>query len=1003
MSERFPGPAASPLPANPAALAGTAKRRRSAFESGMVVLAALALGAVAAPGVASEVSSTQLSDGHTFSEVWFASTPPQVSPDGQYAVYVQDAITNGAHELWSVPLAGGNPVRLSDVLLSGQAVKFAISPDSNYVVYLVDQDVVGVPELYSVDIAGGSRTKLNMNFYSLPGQVRDFLISPTSQRVYYAADGEVNNVIELWRVDIDGGTSTRLNAEVTSSYDVYEYAVGLTTGGSERVVYRVGRSTVSEYELWSVPGTGSSSSAGRISRTLSDGAVEGYFQISPNGTRVLYLADSPNASFNLYSVAITGGSSIQLNGALGGADGVKPDFRISPDSTTAVYRSDEGTDLVDELYSVPLTGGVPTKLNGALIGSGDVLEQAISPDGARVVYLADQFLNGLNELWSVALGGGTAIRLNGAIGGSSDVLDFAFSPDSARVVYRADSTDTLNELWSVPLAGGANTRLNRTLAAGGNVQAFLISPDSSWVVYGADQDQDAKDELLRVPLAGGTVEDVNGPLVFGGDVSLTFLSAPVFTISPDSLNILYAADEIVDGEIELFKSVVGGPPGAPIGVVAVAGNTQVTVTFAPPLNDGGSPITDYAVTPDPPTAGWADSEIAPMTHLVTGLANGTEYTFTVRATNAYGVGEPSAPSNPVTPSIPATVPGPPIISGPGLGATGWNNAATVAFDPPASDGGSVITGYTLTWTSSPITPGGVDIHAGSTLLDHYVRLLTNGVSYTFTVRATNAVGTGPASLASNAVIPGCDPALLCNGFELGDTSAWTPPPALNVVKTVTSSGPYAVGSVIDYSIVVTNTGFLTLTGVTVTDPGAIVGACTPAQPASVGSSATLTCPATHAVTQADLDAGTYLNTATADSDQTGADTGDATVNFLQTPALSIDKTAEQTNYTLPGEIINYNFLVTNSGNVTLAGPFSVADDKTTDEVCPPAPALAPGASITCSATYTITAGDITAGSVTNIAAATNLNEKVTSPTDSVTILYLGLVTRKTAPATATRR
>ena len=265
MSDRFPGSAARPLPAAPATPAGTARRRSSALESTIVALAALVLSAVAAPGGASEVSSTQLSDGLPFSEVWFESTPPQVSPDGQYAVYVQDAVTNGAHELWSVPLAGGNPVRLSDVLLAGQSVKFAISPDSNYVVYLVDQDMVGIPELYSVPIAGGSRTKLNMNLYSLPGKVLNFLISPTSERVYYEADGEVNNVIELWRVDIDGGASTRLNAEITSSYDIFDYAVGLTSGGSERVVYRVGKSTTSEYELWSVPGTGSSSSAGRIS------------------------------------------------------------------------------------------------------------------------------------------------------------------------------------------------------------------------------------------------------------------------------------------------------------------------------------------------------------------------------------------------------------------------------------------------------------------------------------------------------------------------------------------------------------------------------------------------------------------------------------------------------------------------------------------------------------------------------------------------------------------
>ncbi len=101
--------------------------------------------------------------------------------------------SNGANELWSVRIAGGTPVRLSDILVSGQSVKFAISPDSDRVVYLVDQDTPGIPELFSVPIAGGSSTKLNMELAGLPGQVRDFLISPTSERVYYAADGAVNN------------------------------------------------------------------------------------------------------------------------------------------------------------------------------------------------------------------------------------------------------------------------------------------------------------------------------------------------------------------------------------------------------------------------------------------------------------------------------------------------------------------------------------------------------------------------------------------------------------------------------------------------------------------------------------------------------------------------------------------------------------------------------------------------------------------------------------------
>jgi hypothetical protein len=84
-----------------------------------------------------------------------------------------------------------------------------------------------------------------------------------------------------------------------------------------------------------------------------------------------------------------------------------------------------------------------------------------------------------------------------------------------------------------------------------------------------------------------------------------------------------------------------------------------------------------------------------------------------------------------------------------------------------------------------------------------------------------------------------------------------------------------------------------------------------------------------------------------------------------------------------GAVINYSYLVTNNGNVTLSGPFTVSDDKTTNESCPATATLAPGASITCTSSYTITLADLNAGSVTNIASATN--GTVTSPTDTETV------------------
>jgi predicted RNA-binding protein with TRAM domain len=141
----------------------------------------------------------------------------------------------------------------------------------------------------------------------------------------------------------------------------------------------------------------------------------------------------------------------------------------------------------------------------------------------------------------------------------------------------------------------------------------------------------------------------------------------------------------------------------------------------------------------------------PLTCTLSGLTNGDSYTFTVEATNAVGTGAASSFSNAVTP---ATVPGAPS----GASATPGNATATVTWTAPASDGGSPVTAYTVvaadsttpfnggetcTWTTGPLT---------CTLSG-----LTNGDSYTFTVTATNVVGSGAASSPSNAVTPATVP------------------------------------------------------------------------------------------------------------------------------------------------------------------------------------------------------------------------------------------------------
>src|SRR5262249_40728650 len=151
---------------------------------------------------------------------------------------------------------------------------------------------------------------------------------------------------------------------------------------------------------------------------VAGGSVGGSFEttlilISPDSTRVVYLADQEvDGRVELYSVPIAGGPAVKLNGALvNGGNVLHPSCRrpaaITPDGTRVVYLPDQQVDERFELFSVPITGGTAIRLNGNLVAGGDVQPLsftepfALSADGARVVYVADQEVDERVELYSV--------------------------------------------------------------------------------------------------------------------------------------------------------------------------------------------------------------------------------------------------------------------------------------------------------------------------------------------------------------------------------------------------------------------------------------------------------------------------------------------------------------------------------------------------------------------------------------------------------------------------
>ncbi|MFJ2535408.1 DUF7507 domain-containing protein, partial [Microbacterium maritypicum] len=245
---------------------------------------------------------------------------------------------------------------------------------------------------------------------------------------------------------------------------------------------------------------------------------------------------------------------------------------------------------------------------------------------------------------------------------------------------------------------------------------------------------------------------------------------------------------------------------------------------------------------------------------------------------------------------------------------------------------------------------------------------SGGVSNTATATGTPPSGEPPVSPPSTLEIP-ADPA-----------------PGLTVVKSADLDELSAAGQTIEYSFLVSNTGNVTLTDVSV-DETAFTGTGTapvvtcPAGAASLAPGADVTCTASYVVTQADVDSGGVSNTATATGTPPSGEPpvsppSTTEVPAEQAPALTVVKSADTTEITSAGQTIEYSFLVSNTGNVTLTD-VSVAETAFTGTgtapvvTCPAgAASLAPGADVTCTASYVVTQADLDSGGVSNTATAT---------------------------------
>ena len=179
-------------------------------------------------------------------------------------------------------------------------------------------------------------------------------------------------------------------------------------------------------------------------------------------------------------------------------------------------------------------------------------------------------------------------------------------------------------------------------------------------------------------------------------------------------------------------------PGSPSKIakptVTSGGSGRADVTWTAP-SDNGSAITGYTVTA---SNGGGTCTTTSATHcVISGLTPGTGYTFTITATNSAGT-SPSSDS-----SDAFTVLGGPAAPGPASAVVSGTGRIAVSWSAPSSDGGSAITGYTV--TSSPVST----TCRTTTALTCNFTGLTVGQAYTFAVVATSALGSSSPSSTSS--------------------------------------------------------------------------------------------------------------------------------------------------------------------------------------------------------------------------------------------------------------
>ncbi len=529
--------------------------------------------------------------------------------------------------------------------------------------------------------------------------------------------------------NLGNGTSTNITGLTNGT--TYTFTVQAVNSGGDSAA-SAPSAAATPFGVVVSPPTAVTATAGNTAATVTwtAPANNGGSPITNNLINV-YSAATAAGPFTLWENVATGSAATTYT-VTGLTNGTFYEFAVAGVNVSGTGPYSANSNAV----SPAATPNAPTGL-GALAGNGNatLAWTAPAPQNPAVP------IAGYNVFQGTAPGGESTTPVNGAvlIPASATTLQvngltngttyyFVIVAVSTGGVSSANSNEASTGPAGVPGATAAPT------ATAGNAQVTV-----KWTAPASDGGSAVLgyNVFVGTNTSGASNVPVNAGLVSGTQYTVVGLANGTqyfFTV---------AAVNAVGQGPQSFP--VGATPstvaGAPSNVTAVAGDNSATLTWSTPAFDGGSPITGYSVTPYVGgSAGTPQTFNSPApVEIVTGLTNGTTYTFAVAAINANGTGA-NGFSNFVTPSASAVVPDAPT----GLTATAGNGTVALSWTAPATAG---VTGYDISWGT---TSGGESPAAVTQGTTYTVSGLTNGTTYYFTVQAVNAVGKSAASNEASA-------------------------------------------------------------------------------------------------------------------------------------------------------------------------------------------------------------------------------------------------------------